>query len=59
MTEIKVNLNTHNPELAWQILSNKIKKISCQNLNPNLPIYPDKVCIFSIINGPRIITKLR
>lgn len=57
--EIKVNFNTNNPDLAWDILSNETKKISCDRLKTDLPIYPDKVSIIPKNIGLKIKLKTR
>lgn len=41
--EIKINAKTNNPDQAWSSLSVKVKKIPCDHLPLDLPIYKDKV----------------
>jgi hypothetical protein len=43
-TNIKVNPNTNNAQLAWEMLRVKVDKKEVERLSLNTPIYDNKVC---------------
>ncbi|RMZ95345.1 metallophosphoesterase domain-containing 1 [Brachionus plicatilis] len=57
--EIQVNKNTNNPDQAWNVLSRKIKKTSCNHLPLDLPIYPDKVRFVCISDTHNSIERMK